>query len=83
MFSYYDSHGRDCRKISWFYNNNNKNQEFWWSGYSGWTQRSVTYANVIFNKYRGIMILLVKFDFCNWKMAILLCLYKLSNKHHI
>ena len=43
--------GIDCRKISWFYHNNNKNQYFIWSGYSGLTQSIVTYANVISNKY--------------------------------
>ena len=51
MFSDISGVGRDCRKISWYYNNNNNNQEFYWSGYPSWSQGSVSYANVIINKY--------------------------------
>ena len=52
MFSKLNDDGKDCRKISWFYDNNNKNQEFYWSGYGpNWNQKSVTYASVIMNKY--------------------------------
>ena len=47
MFSGISGAGRDCRKISWFYNNINKNQEFWWSA----SNYSTTYANVILNIY--------------------------------
>ena len=47
MFSNIYGNGIDCNKISWFYNNNDKNQQFYWSS----SQSSVTYANVINNKY--------------------------------
>ena len=43
MFSDTYGHGIDCRKMSWFYNNDNTNQEFWWSV----SHFSVIYANVI------------------------------------
>ena len=51
MFSDSTGDGRDCRIISWLYNNNNNYQYFWWSGYGpGWVQSSGT-AYVIFNVY--------------------------------
>ena len=46
------THGRDCRKITWLYNNSDNSQYFFWSGYgSNWNQYSTTYANVIIDKY--------------------------------
>ena len=50
MFS--DTYGavRDCRKISWYYNNNNKNQEFYWSV----SHFSVIYANVIIRNINAL-----------------------------
>ena len=46
IFSDIYSVGTDCRKISWFYKNTDKNQYFNWD-----LESRMIYANVIINKY--------------------------------